>query len=378
VRRLLVIAQLVASTTASAAAADKPQTVSLRLSPASVVFGSRTLARGLLAPAAAGMRIVIERRAVSGWQRLASARTDSAGRYHVPLRAGRSGTWRARVGDVVSPPVRVEVLPELHVDIRSATAFVGARIVVRAWPAANQDVRVSVLRAKTEVGEVTGHVGRPIAVPAPTLGTLWLRVEVGGRAVGVPMHVSGRTLSVGAMGPDVLGLRARLVQLHVHVPGPSTTFHSELADSVVAFQKARGLERTGVVDARTWQALAQDAVPAPRHRSKGVHIEVSKSRQILMVVRDGETQWYFPVSSGAGGITPVGSYRIIWKALSTTTWLGPAILYRTMTFHTHYAIHGFPSVPTYPASHGCVRIPIWIADWLYQQSPVGERVYVYE
>ena len=44
----------------------------------------------------------------------------------------------------------------------------------------------------------------------------------------------------------------------------------------------------------------------------------------------------------------------------------------------HYAIHGFPSVPTYPASHGCVRIPIWIADWLYQQSPVGERVYVYE
>ena len=49
-----------------------------------------------------------------------------------------------------------------------------------------------------------------------------------------------------------------------------------------------------------------------------------------------------------------------------------------MTFHTHYAIHGFPSVPAYPASHGCVRIPIWIADWLYQQSPVGERVYVYE
>jgi lipoprotein-anchoring transpeptidase ErfK/SrfK len=35
-------------------------------------------------------------------------------------------------------------------------------------------------------------------------------------------------------------------------------------------------------------------------------------------------------------------------------------------------------VPTYAASHGCVRIPIWIADWLYQQSTVGEPVYVYE
>jgi len=73
-----------------------------------------------------------------------------------------------------------------------------------------------------------------------------------------------------------------------------------------------------------------------------------------------------------------GNYHILWKALSTTTWLGPAILYRTMTFHTHYAIHGFPSVPSYPASHGCVRIPIWLADWLYQQSDVGEPVYVYE
>ena len=84
---------------------------------------------------------------------------------------------------------------------------------------------------------------------------------------------------MGATGPDVLGLRPRprLVQLHVHVPGASTTFPSELADSVVAFQKARGLERTGVVDAATWRALAQDAVPAPRYRSKGVHIEVSKT-----------------------------------------------------------------------------------------------------
>jgi lipoprotein-anchoring transpeptidase ErfK/SrfK len=49
-----------------------------------------------------------------------------------------------------------------------------------------------------------------------------------------------------------------------------------------------------------------------------------------------------------------------------------------MTFHTHYAINGFASVSTYPASHGCVRIPIWLADWLHQQSPVGEPVYVYE
>src|SRR5581483_3213969 len=220
--------------------------------------------------------------------------------------------------------------------------------------------------------------GRRLTVPTPGVGTFAARIEVAGGRLTIPLHASARALSYGSTGADVTALRSRLAELHVHVPGPSTEFGPELADSVVAFQKARGLERTGVVDDATWRGLSQDVVPTPRYRGPGTHIEVTKSRQILMIVRDGRTLWYFPVSSGAGGITPVGNYRILWKAPSTTTWLGPAILYRTMTFHTHYAIHGFPSVPAYPASHGCVRVPIWIADWLYRQSPVGERVYVYE
>jgi lipoprotein-anchoring transpeptidase ErfK/SrfK len=212
----------------------------------------------------------------------------------------------------------------------------------------------------------------------PGVGAFTARVELAGGTVTVQLRATARILSYGSTGADVLALRARLAELRVHVPPPSTTFGSELADGVVAFQKARGLDRTGTVDETTWRALSQDVVPAPRHRGADTHIEVSKSRQILMIVRNGQTIWYLPVSSGAGGITPVGNYRILWKALATTTWLGPAILYRTMTFHTNYAIHGFPSVPNYAASHGCVRVPIWIADWIYQQSPVGERVYVYE
>jgi N-acetylmuramoyl-L-alanine amidase len=378
VSRLAFIGLLLAAMAGSSAASGKPQTLSLTLSPPSVVFGARVVARGVLTPATAGAHVAVERRAGVSWQPLAFARTDSAGRFHAPIRPGRSGRWRARVGPVASAPADLTVLPQLEVQVRSATAFVGARVVVRARPAANQPVRVTVLRAKAEVGASAGRVGHPLAVPAPGFGTLWLRVEVGGRVVGVPMHVSARTLSRGSAGPDVIALRTRLAQLRVHVPGPSPTYGPELVDSVVAFQKARGLQRTGAVDAATWRALSQDVVPRPRYREHGTHIEVSKSRQILLVVRDGGTQWYLPVSSGAGGITPAGSYRILWKALSTSTWLGPAILYRTMTFHTHYAIHGFPSVPTYPASHGCVRIPIWIADWLYRQSPVGEPVYVYE
>jgi PKD repeat protein len=354
------------------------QELALRIAPATVVFGRPAIARGALLPARAGAAVLVERRSAEGWRRIATARTDSAGRFNAHLRPGKTGVLRARIGALRSRPTRLTVAPELKARAGVGVAFVGAPLIVRARPATSSSFTVIVMRSGREVARARGRPGARLMVPTPGVGAFAARIELAGGTLTVPLRATARTLSYGSTGSEVAALRARLAELHVHVPSPSTTFGPELADSVVAFQKARGLDRTGTVDEATWRALSQDLVPAPRYRGTDTHIEVSKSLQILMIVRNGETLWYLPVSSGAGGITPVGNYRILWKALATTTWLGPAILYRTMTFHTHYAIHGFPSVPTYPASHGCVRIPIWIADWLYQQSPVGERVYVYE
>ena len=351
-------------------------TVTLNVLRPDIVFGERIALRGEITPAAAGVRVQLMRQG----KVLVRARTDSRGRYVVWMRPARSGVWRARLAgaNTWSAPVRITVSPQLRIEAGTATAFVGAPIVVHAKPRTRGLATLFVFRLGRQVAEVRVPIGRKVIAPTVGTGLFALRAQLGASFARARVTAGARTLSIGSTGPDVAGLRNRLAELHVHVPAPSATFGSELYDGVVAFQKARGLERTGSADEATWRALSQDVVPAPRYRGQGMHIEVSKSRQILMVVRNGETVWYLPVSSGAGGITPVGNYRILWKALATTTWLGPAILYRTMTFHTHYAIHGFPSVPTYPASHGCVRVPIWLADWLYQQSPVGERVYVYE
>jgi PKD repeat protein len=364
--------------TGTATTQVEAQALALRIAPAAVVFGRRAIARGTLVPARAGAAVVIERRSAGSWSRIASATTDSAGRFNARLRPGKTGVLRARTGALRSPALRLTVAPELKARAGAGVAFVGAPLVVRARPATSSAFTVTVFRDGREVAHTRGRPGARLIVPTPGVGAFTARVKLAGGVLTVPLRASARTLSYGSTGPDVVALQARLAGLHVHVPSPSTTFGPELVDSVIAFQKARGLDRTGTVDETTWRALSQDVVPTPRYRGADTHIEVSKSRQILMIVRNGETLWYLPVSSGAGGITPVGNYRILWKALATTTWLGPAILYRTMTFHTHYAIHGFPSVPSYPASHGCVRVPIWIADWLYQHSPVGERVYVYE
>jgi lipoprotein-anchoring transpeptidase ErfK/SrfK len=47
------------------------------------------------------------------------------------------------------------------------------------------------------------------------------------------------------------------------------------------------------------------------------------------------------------------------------------------TSPSNLAIHGYPNIPTYPASHGCVRTQYWDQDALYPLIAVGTNVYVY-
>jgi hypothetical protein len=49
-----------------------------------------------------------------------------------------------------------------------------------------------------------------------------------------------------------------------------------------------------------------------------------------------------------------------------------------MTFYGNMGLHGYPIVPPYPASHGCVREPLWACDWVYDRSFVGERLFIYQ
>lgn len=373
-RRLAPAVALLALAVPAASHADD-QAITLHVLKPKVVFGDSVALRGRVTPAAPGVRVVAERQGAP----LAFGRTDSSGLYTIRIKAGKSGTWRTRIAGTQtrSGPVGITVSPQLAIVAGEATAFLGTPVVVQAKPKTSSPVTLTVFRLGKPVAELSVRPGKKTIVPTDATGVFALRADHGASHARARVNATAKTLSYGSSGPEVLALRKRLLALHVHVPGPSLTFGSELYDSVIAFQKARGLARTGTVDATTWAALSNDAIPKPRYKGP-THIEVSKSRQILMIVKDGEVQWYLPVSSGAGGITPVGNFSILWKALATTTWLGPAILYRTMTIHGNVAIHGFPSVPSYPASHGCVRIPIWVADWLYQQSPVGERVFVYE
>ncbi|MCW2949601.1 MAG: hypothetical protein JWN41_614, partial [Thermoleophilia bacterium] len=153
-------------------------------------------------------------------------------------------------------------------------------------------------------------------------------------------------------------------------------YDSRFGDSVIAFHKAYGLSRTSDFRTSDWTTLTHRRITVA-YPSAPPHIEIDKGRQILMKVKNGRAWAVIHISSGRTGNTPAGHHKIRWKGEWVPS-LYESLLYKSMDFQGAFAIHGYPSVPTTPASHGCVRVPMWIAPWLYARTPVGESVYIYE
>jgi L,D-transpeptidase-like protein/putative peptidoglycan binding protein len=178
-------------------------------------------------------------------------------------------------------------------------------------------------------------------------------------------------LQVGSDGPSVLALNESLHKLHIALASVDSSYGLDTRDAVVAFQKLHGLPRTGAVDARLWRALL--ASNSPRARYPGDHIEVSKPLQVLFVVRGGRVILVSHVSTGATGNTPAGRWHVYSKVPG---WL-PDGMFDFSFFLRGFAIHGYPTVPFYPGSHGCVRVPVWLAPQIYQYDPPGSTIYIY-
>ncbi|MDQ3646400.1 MAG: L,D-transpeptidase family protein [Actinomycetota bacterium] len=165
-------------------------------------------------------------------------------------------------------------------------------------------------------------------------------------------------------------------------------FGYKTLQSVYAFEKVHGMRRDGVVT--DWQLRRIERSPRPTapDRPTDTFIDVDISRQVLFEVKDGRVTHTIPVSTGneeyytqdgetAKAHTPRGSFAIERK-ISGWRYSSLGGLYYPSYFHNGYAFHGSESVPTYPASHGCVRIPMYIAKALFNRSPIGEAVYIHE
>jgi PKD repeat protein len=345
-----------------------------------VRYARRAVFRGAVIPAERGVRVAL----VGPTGQIAQTRTRANGAYVLKARVRRPGGYVTRSVRGNSTPVTLRVVPKLVTGFTgSATRGSPYYFVARLVPAFSGRLAVAIKRGARSVVDRTYSSRVRIKLDTRRVANYAVHVET------VPTDGYGRvvrTLRTRVLLPRlVYGLRnaaiadlgRQLRALHYAAPA-SLSFDGRMLDAVYAFQKVNGLARTGVVDGRFWRVLAASKASRPRYAGPSDHLEVDKERQVLFVVRGGRVALIVPISTAgiAGTFTPVGRFSVYRKVVGfDPSPLGT--LYDPMYFTGGYAIHGNPSVPPYPASHGCVRVPMWIAPLLYATTPYGQTVYVY-
>jgi hypothetical protein len=344
---------------------------------------------GTISPASGGQTVEIVE-AGDPASVLGQAITGAAGAYAAVITPDANVTVRARwvEADLFSPldqDVTVRVRPRLTAHLRGARLFARARVTGRIEPAhPGKTVKVTLFRNGNQVGRrdvslIGGDTFRA-AFQIPRHGRY--RAEVAfDDADHAPARERSEARRVRIPGPlglrshglNVLLLERRLRQLHYYLPGANREYDLRTGDAVLAFHKVQGMERIKSVRRRTWRRLMQPRRPRPRMGKPAFHVEIDQTRQVLYVIRSGKIDEIVHTSTGAGGATRDGTFRVHRKIAGYS----PGRLYYPSYFDGNRAVHGWPSVPTYPASHGCARVPNWTAIHLHNVMPYGTVVRVY-
>jgi len=273
-------------------------------------------------------------------------------------------------------------------------ALVGRRIVVRGIVTpyvAGQTVKVSVYLDNRRV------VAEAVSVLPAAGGAGQFRVNFSSHYAGlVQARVAHEaTAQQGAfsarspvvrfvhpdLGPGARGLSVRLLQseldvLHYAVP-LSGTFDEGTGQALIAYRKMTGLERVPYAGRQVFELLGRRAGSFHvRYSSDGRHVEANLTKQVLAEIEPrGRVRKIYTISSGKPSTpTVIGRFRVYLKTPGENS----EGMVDSNYFISGYAIHGYAEVPTYAASHGCLRVPIPDAPAIYAWVRLGTRVDVYD
>jgi hypothetical protein len=195
------------------------------------------------------------------------------------------------------------------------------------------------------------------------------------RARQVDVRVVAPEMGEGARGPGMWLLQSELSALHYAVP-LNGVFDEATGQAVIAYRKLTGLARVPDTDAQVFHLLQRGAggfhVRYPRD---GRHVEADLAAQVLAEIEPGgRVRRIYTISSGKPSTpTVLGRFQVYLK----TPGVNSEGMVDSNYFIRGYAIHGYPEVPTYAASHGCLRVPIPDAPAIYAWVRVGTPVDVY-
>jgi lipoprotein-anchoring transpeptidase ErfK/SrfK len=211
------------------------------------------------------------------------------------------------------------------------------------------------------------------------------RVRVSATHVATPqqaaMSASGRVDAIQpSAGFGSGGLRVRYLQRRLRSEGYAVHltggFDDQTGRAVIAYRKVNRMARGGSANGRVYRQLARGRGSFhAKYPGHGRHMEADLSRQVLALMNpNGQPDLVYHVSSGKPSTpTILGSYYVYSKTPGYNS-LG---MLDSNYFIEGYAVHGYHDVPTYAASHGCIRAPIPDAGSIYNWASYGTRIDVY-
>ena len=198
----------------------------------------------------------------------------------------------------------------------------------------------------------------------------------------------GRTPNRSLKRAELKEAEARLAEKGYGTGRVDGVIDGSTRNALIAFQKWEGRKVTGQLNRDEFDAIMSAKAPPPRD-SGYKHVEVDLDRQVLLLIDgEGAVKKILPVSTGSDkhysqngmsgrAYTPRGRFRIYAK-LSGWKKSPLGLLYYPNYFSDGLAIHGNPSVPQSPQSHGCIRIPMSAAVEMSKLLPVGTIVLIYD
>jgi lipoprotein-anchoring transpeptidase ErfK/SrfK len=199
--------------------------------------------------------------------------------------------------------------------------------------------------------------------------------ELGGDStVRKSWKVSFPSLHQGQCGDVVVGFKKGMRKMG-YIANDGSCFGGKTGRGVLAYRKVNGMSRSMRAGAGLVKKVyAGKGGYEVRHPGAGEHVEAPLSKQVLVFTKGDKPFAIYPISSGKSSTpTVTGHYEFIRQEPGYNS----HGMYYSFYFYGGYAVHGYESVPDYPASHGCLRTFIADQPEIYNRIFFGEDIFIW-